>query len=64
MSRILIERETTIIYNEAEDHALLWSASPIFRRRMQKLGIEPYKTAQGADGTDTEGSAYFRVPKR
>ena len=39
--RSLLERETTIVFNDAEEKAMIWSASPNFQRRMAKLRIEP-----------------------
>ncbi len=38
MSRTRLERETTITFNEAEGDAIVWSASPVFQRRMEKRG--------------------------
>lgn len=55
-----IERETTVSYNEEESVALVWSASPVFQRKMAKRGVEPY---QRDDREDVAG-LWYRVPKR
>jgi hypothetical protein len=60
MSDLQYERETTIVFNEEENEAMVWSASPSFQRRMRKLGVEPYKTAQRERG---EQSCWYKVPK-
>lgn len=54
MSTLSIERETSLVYNEEE--ALLWSASSIFWRKMEKLDVVPIN--------QTEHSRSYRVPKR
>ncbi len=54
------ERETTIVFNEAEDKARVWSASPIFHRRMAKYGILPTKTSERERG---EQSCWYEVPR-
>ena len=60
MSDLKLERETTIVFNEAEDEAMVWSASPSFHRKMQKLAIEPYKTATRERG---EQSCWYHIPR-
>lgn len=60
-SDLKLEQETTIVYNEAEPDAMLWSASASFQRRMAKLGIMPYKTAPRERGAQ---SAWYRVPRQ
>jgi hypothetical protein len=60
MARIVYERETTIVFNDEEDHATIWSDQPIFQRHMARLGVEPYRTV--SDGSDGEGR-WYRVPK-
>ena len=55
MSRIAEERETVITFNDEQGEALVWSASPAFHRKMVRLGVEPYKTAD--DGH------WYKVPK-
>lgn len=55
-----IEQETTITWNEGEGDALVWSASPVFQRRMAKLGIQPYQVGQ----RDGEESRAYRIPKK
>jgi len=40
-TRIGIERETCILFNEAEPGAIVTSASPVFIRRMRRQGREP-----------------------
>lgn len=57
-----IERETTMTYNEEEEDALIWSASPTFQRKMEKMGIPHYKSGM-RDGLPVEESRYYRVPK-
>lgn len=58
---IKIEQETSIVFNATEDSALVWSASPVFLKRMEKLGVEPYQV--GRRGEHGESRAY-RVPKK
>lgn len=60
MSTPRIERETTITWNEEEDEAMVWSASPLFQRRMDRLGIGYYKSSE-REGT--EESRYYKIPK-
>ena len=60
ISDLKIERETTIVFNEAEDAAMIWSASPRFQRAMGKIGVEPYKTAGRERG---EQSCWYKVPR-
>lgn len=57
-----IERETTITYNEEEDEAMVWSASRIFQRKMERLGIKHYKAGK-RDGAGVDESRYYKVPK-
>lgn len=54
-----IERETTITFNEEEEHALVWSASPGFQARMKRHGVEPYQVGKRTD----VDSHWYRVPK-
>ncbi len=51
-----IERETSIVWNEEEDKALIWTASEITYRKLKKLGYFPTE--------DRDRSATFVVPKR
>jgi len=51
-----IERETSIVWNEEEDKALIWTASEITYRKLKKLGYFPTE--------DRDRSASFVVPKR
>ena len=51
-----IERETSIVWNEEEDKALIWTASEITYQKLRKLGYSPTE--------DRERSASFIVPKR
>lgn len=53
------EHETTIVFNEGEDTATVWSASPQFHRQMQRLGVEPSRVAPRTHGF----SAWYAVPK-
>ena len=55
MSEIMIERETIINFNDAEPDALIWSASPIFWRRIEKLGVSAYDS--------NSHSRSYRIPK-
>ena len=57
MSRL--ENETAITFNEEEPHAVVWSASPLFQRHMQRTGVEPYKIDARVDSQ----SCWYRVPK-
>ncbi len=50
------ERETVIVFNEADDSASIWTASERVYRRLKKQGYEPVK--------DTERSARFEIPKK
>lgn len=56
-----IERETTIVFNDEENNAKVWSCSAIFQRRMAKLGIAPERTAP-REGADL--SCWYTVPKK
>ena len=49
------ERETVIVFNEAEDSATVWTASEVVYRRLRRLGYFPIE--------DRERSASFEVPK-
>ena len=60
MTDINLERETTIVFNEAEDHASLWSASPLFQRKMERLGIAPTRIAERERG---QISCWYEVPR-
>lgn len=62
MSTPRIERETTIVFNEEEGHALVWSASPVFQRRIEKLGVPAYKTESRGEAGVAE-SRYYKIPK-
>lgn len=55
-SRMRLERETVIVYNEAEDEATIWSASQKTIRRLEKFG---FIATEG-----TKEAKYFKVPKR
>ena len=50
------ERETIIIYNEADPLASVWTASEPVYRKLKKQGYEPVE--------DLERSAWFKVPKK
>ena len=50
------ERETVIVFNEADDSASIWTASEPVYRKLKRLGYEPVE--------DTERSATFEVPKK
>ncbi len=50
------ERETVIVFNEADDSASIWTASERVYRRLKKQGYVPVE--------DTERSAKFEVPKK
>jgi hypothetical protein len=39
MRRTKLERESTVLFNDAESDALLWTASPIQVRRWTKIGL-------------------------
>lgn len=57
---IRLERETTIVFNEAEDLASVWSASPVFQRRMARLGVQPSESAARERGIV---SCWYNVPR-
>jgi hypothetical protein len=56
MSRTKIERETTITYNEYDDNAMVWSASPSVIKRLQKMGFQ-------GDARGAKEGRWFEVPK-
>lgn len=60
MTTLRYERETTLVYNEEEDLAMVWSASPTFHRHMERIGVEPYKVDNRKDG---ERGCWYKVPK-
>jgi predicted secreted protein len=62
MSRNRLERETTITFNEAEDTATVWTASPVVHRRLAKRGIMPMQESQGA--SPGEASWSYQLPKK
>jgi hypothetical protein len=43
MAYTRLERETTIVYNEQQKTAVIWSASSVLQRRMEKLDVKPQK---------------------
>ena len=55
-SRTRIEQEVTVTFNNAEDHALVWTCSPAHLRKFGRLGYEMVRN-------DGEGRM-FKVPKR
>lgn len=55
-----LEQETTIAYNAAEDHALVWSTDSTFQRKMIKLGVQPIQVGKRSNGQE---SYWYRVPK-
>lgn len=55
-----IERETTIVFNESSEPCMVWSASPVFQRRMAKLGLEPKRIGKRERG---EWSGWYDIPK-
>ena len=55
-SGIKQERETVIVFNEADSIASIWTASGVTYRRLKKLGYFPSE--------DNERSASFEIPKR
>jgi hypothetical protein len=63
MSTPRIERETIITFNEEEDEAMIWSASPTFQRKIERRGFTHYR-ASTRDGDGGVESRYYRVPKR
>lgn len=58
---IAIERETTVTYNAEEDVACVWSADPVFQRRMEKLGVEPCRVDRRGEHGESRS---YRVPKK
>ena len=57
-----IERETILTFNEEEDDAMVWSASPMFQRHMARFKIEPCQTGQRGEAGILESWSY-RIPK-
>lgn len=55
-----LEKETTIVFNEAEGTARIWTASSRFQRVMQKLKVEPTRLLQRKQG---EKSCWYTIPK-
>lgn len=55
MRRTKLERETTIVYNDAENEAQLWTASPVQAQRWARLGLTV---------TEKGGGWLATVPKR
>lgn len=53
-----LENETVIAYNESDELASVWTASPTVYRRMLKMGYEP--DAQQS----TQYAGRFYIPKR
>ena len=51
-----LERETVIIFNEAEPDASIWTASETMYGKLLKLGYKPTE--------ESDRSATFHVPKR
>lgn len=51
------DANTTLRYNEdPDDMGVVWTASPAMIRRMEKLGVEPYRV-------DAPDSKYYHVPR-
>lgn len=56
MNKNKIERETIIIFNEAEEFASVWSISTKVIKMLQRLGFQ-------GDSRGTRDSKWFKVPK-
>lgn len=56
MKKMLIEQETSITFNSAESDAVLWTCQSAMIRKMEKLGVVPFRK-------NGEGRAYH-VPKK
>ncbi len=50
------ERETVIVFNEAEDTVSIWTASEVTYRKLRKMGYSPTQ--------DRDRSANFEIPKK
>jgi hypothetical protein len=55
MGRTKLERETIVVYNDGENEAQLWTASPVQAQRWKRLGL--ILTTKG-------GGWWAAVPKR
>lgn len=55
MSRSRIEQETSVTFNQEEDEAIIWTASPAHLRRFARMGYPVHRN-------DGEGRS-FKVPK-
>lgn len=62
VARIKEEQETVIRFDATNDDAYVWSADPVFHRRMAKLGVEPVNIGQGVK--PGEESRSYRIPKK
>lgn len=56
MNRSRLERETVISFNDVEDEATVWSASPKTLHKLEKMG---FIMTHG-----TKDAKYFKVPKK
>ncbi len=57
MRRDKIERETVITFNEEEELAMVWTASPKMMKKLQKLGFK-------GESRGAKESKFFQVPKK
>lgn len=55
-----LEQETTVVFNDKEEEAKVWSASSFFQRKMEKLGVKPDKIERI---DDIHFSIWYRLPK-
>lgn len=54
--RTRLEQETSVTFNESEDHAVVWTASPVTLRKFAKLGLQPVRV-------DSPTAKAFHVPR-
>ena len=63
MSLIKGEMETVIRFDELEEMAVIYTCSPVWKRRLQKLVVEHTKIAR-LESIDGFGGETYLLPKR
>ena len=59
-----IERETTIIFNEEEPTASIWTCSPVMMRKLDKLCEDAPETYKCVLFNDKTPAKRYEMPKR
>lgn len=62
MSLTLLEQETIILFNEEEKYVTINTASPVTKRRCDKLGFE-YEREPNIDKEGKEIAWWYKIPK-